>query len=149
KQSHRDCLRFSECASKESVLTLYSHRIELRRRAILKQSHAIKALLLVVTSLLNPLLLTLRADTKIIHRWIITNEALPALKKILVIGILENYLIRQEFEDEMERLLAKSGVEAVKSQMVLPPRNEMLEGELKDRIKEGDYGGVLVIRPKA
>ena len=33
--------------------------------------------------------------------------------------------------------------------MVLPPRNEMMEGELKQRIKESDFDGVLVIRPKA
>ena len=33
--------------------------------------------------------------------------------------------------------------------MVLPPRNEMMEGELKQRIKEAGYDAVLVIRPKA
>lgn len=71
------------------------------------------------------------------------------MKKILVLAVLENYLIRQEFEDEMEKLLAKSGVEGVRSHMVLPPRNELMEGELKERIKEGDFDGVLVIRPIA
>jgi hypothetical protein len=89
------------------------------------------------------------ADTKIVHRWVLTGQPMPRLKKILVIAVLENYLIRQQFEDEMEKLLAKSGVEGVKSHMVLPPRNELMEGELKQRIKEGDYDGVLVIRPKA
>jgi len=74
---------------------------------------------------------------------------MPKLDKILVIAVLENYLIRQEFEDEMERLLAKSGVQGVKSHMILPPRNELLKGELKERIKEGQFDGVLVIRPKA
>jgi hypothetical protein len=33
--------------------------------------------------------------------------------------------------------------------MVLPPRNELVEGELKERIMEGNYDGVLVIRPKS
>lgn len=33
--------------------------------------------------------------------------------------------------------------------MVLPPRNELMEGELKQRIKEADYDAVLVIRSKA
>jgi hypothetical protein len=74
---------------------------------------------------------------------------MPRLKKVLVIAVLENYLIRQEFEDEMERLLAKSGVEGIKSHMVLPPRNEVSEVELKQRIKESTLDGVLVIRPKA
>ena len=90
----------------------------------------------------------LLGDTKIVHRWV-TNQPMPKLKKILVIAVLENYLIRQEFEDEMERLLAKSGIEGVRSHMVLPPRNELMEGELKQRIKEADYDAVLVIRPKA
>jgi len=87
--------------------------------------------------------------TKIVHHWVITDQPMPKLKKILVIAVLENYLIRQEFEDEMERLLAKSGIEGVRSHMVLPPRNELMEGELKQRIKEEDYDAVLMIRPKA
>jgi hypothetical protein len=70
-------------------------------------------------------------------------------QEILVAAILENYLIRQEFEDEMERLLAQSGVQGIKSHMVLPPRNELMEGELKQPIKEGDLDAVPVIRPKA
>jgi hypothetical protein len=86
----------------------------------------------------------LSAGTKIVHRWVLTGQPMPKLKKILVIAVLENYLIRQHFEDEMEKLLAKSGVEGVKSHMVLSPRNELMEGELKQRIKESDWGGVLV-----
>lgn len=74
---------------------------------------------------------------------------MPKLKKILVIAVLENYIIRQEFEDEMERLFAKSDIEGVRSHMVLPPRNELMEGELKQRIKEADYDAFLVIRPQA
>jgi len=93
--------------------------------------------------------LPLRAGTKIVHRWVLADQPMPKFKKILVIGVMENYLIRQELEDEMERLLAKSGLQGIKSHMVLPPRNEMMEGELKQRIKESDFDGVLIIRPKA
>lgn len=89
----------------------------------------------------------LLASSKIVHRWVLTGETMPKLKKILVIAVLENYLIRQELEDELERLLAKSNVEGVRSHMVLPPRNELAEGELKQWIKDGDYDAVLVIRP--
>lgn len=91
----------------------------------------------------------LLGGTKFVHRWVLTGEPIPKLDRILVIAVLENYLIRQEFEDEMERLLAKSGVQGIKSHMILPPRNELLEGELKERIKEGQFDGVLVIRPRA
>jgi hypothetical protein len=89
------------------------------------------------------------AGTKIVRHWVLTGKPLPKLEKILVIAVLENYLIRQEFEDEMERLLTRAGIQGIKSHMVLPPRNELMEGELKERIKEGDFDGVLVIRPKA
>jgi len=89
------------------------------------------------------------AGTKIVRRWVLTSEPMPKLQRILIIAVLENYLIRQEFEDEMERLLAKSGIEGIRSHMVLPPRNEMMEGELKQRIKESGYDAVLVIRPIA
>jgi hypothetical protein len=107
------------------------------------------ALLLAVITLSTFQVLPLAAGTKILHRWVLTGQPMPELKKILVIAVVENYLIRQHFEDEMEKLLAKSGVEGVKSHMVLPPRNELMEGELKQRIKESDYDAVLVIRPKA
>jgi hypothetical protein len=91
---------------------------------------------------------TVLAGTKIVHRWR-TDQPVPALRKILVIAVLENYLIRQELEDEMEKLLAKYDITGVKSHMVLPPRNEMMEGELKQRILEADFDAVLIIRPKS
>jgi hypothetical protein len=92
--------------------------------------------------------LPLFAQSKIVERWVLTGVPLPTIKKILVIAVLENYLIRQEFEDEMEKQLAKSGVEGVRSHMVLPPRNELADGELKERIKKDGYDAVLVVRPR-
>lgn len=91
----------------------------------------------------------LLASTKIVHRWVLTGLPMPQFHKMLVVSLAENYLIRQEFEDEMKKLLAKYGVEGVQSYMVLPPKNEMMEGELKQRIKESSLDSVLVIRPKA
>jgi hypothetical protein len=93
--------------------------------------------------------LPLLASTRIVHRWVLTGLPMPKFKKILVASILENYLIRQEFEDEMKKQLAKYDVEGVQSYMVLPPKNEMMEGELKQRIKESSLDSVLVIRPKS
>ncbi len=93
--------------------------------------------------------LPLFADSVIIHRWVLTGLPMPKMKKILVLAVLENYLIRQEFEDRMKVLLAKQNVEGIESHMVLPPRNEMMEGELRDRIKESALDGVLVIRPNS
>ena len=90
------------------------------------------------------------AGTKFIRHWVRTSQPPPVLHKVLVTAIMENYLIRQEFEDEMERRLAKSGVVGVKSHMVLPPRNELKdEQELNDFIKKGGYDAVLVVQPKA
>jgi len=89
------------------------------------------------------------SKTTIVHRWVVTGRPIPKLNKILIVAVLENYLIRQHLEDEMEKLLAQSGIVGIKSHMVLPPRNELMEGEMKQRIKEGDYDGVLVIRVKA
>jgi hypothetical protein len=93
--------------------------------------------------------LPLLASTRIVHRWVLTGLPMPHFHQMLVASIMENYLIRQEFEDQMKILLAKYGVEGVQSYMVLPPRNEMMEGELKQRIKESSLDSVLVIRPKA
>ncbi len=93
--------------------------------------------------------LPLLATTKIVHRWVLTGIPMPPFHKMLVASIGENYLVRQEFEDQMKKLLAKYGVEGVQSYMVLPPKNEMMEGELKQRIKESSLDSVLVVRPKA
>lgn len=93
--------------------------------------------------------LPLFASTKIVHRWVLTGVPMPQFRKMLVASVMENYLIRQEFEDHMKKLLADYSVEGVQSYMVLPPRNEMMEGELKQRIKESSLDSVLVIRPKA
>lgn len=93
--------------------------------------------------------LPLVASTKIIHRWVLTGEPMPQFHRMLVASIMENYVIRQEFEDQMKKLLVNYGVEGVQSYMVLPPRNEMMEGELKQRIKESSLDSVLVIRPKS
>jgi len=92
--------------------------------------------------------LPLLASTKIVHRWVLTGTPMPQFHKMLVASIAENYLVRQEFEDQMKKLLAQYGVEGVQSYMVLPPRNEMMEGELKQRIKESSLDSVLVVRPK-
>ncbi len=89
------------------------------------------------------------ASTKIVYRWVLTGIPIPKFHKMLIASIGENYLIRQEFEDQMKKLLAKYGVEGVQSYMVLPPKNEMMEGELKQRIKESSLDSVLVVRPKA
>lgn len=93
--------------------------------------------------------LPLLADTRIVHRWVLTGLPMPQFQKMLVAGVMDNYIIRQEFEDQMKLLLAKYGVEGVQSYMVLPPKNEMMEGELKQRIKESSLDSVLVVRPKA
>ena len=103
----------------------------------------------VLLAVLAITVLPLMADTKIVHRWVLTGVPMPRFQKMLVASIMENYLIRQEFEDEMERLLEKYSVEGIQSYLVLPPRNEMMEGELKQRIKESSLDSVLVVRPKA
>jgi hypothetical protein len=103
----------------------------------------------VLFTILAITVLPLMADTKIVHRWVLTGVPMPRFKKMLVASIMENYLVRQEFEDEMKKLLEKYNVEGIQSFMVLPPRNEMMEGELKQRIKESSLDSVLVIRPKA
>ena len=101
-------------------------------------------LLTMVVLLTWPLL----AGTKIVHRWVLTGLPMPQFKRILVAGVMENYLVRQDFEDEMKTQLAKYGVDGVSSIDFLPPKNEMMEGEAKQRIKESTLDGVLVVRPK-
>ena len=93
--------------------------------------------------------LPLLASTKFVHRWVLTGVPIPQFHKMLVAAVMENYIVRQEFEDTMKTQLAKYGVEGVQSYLVLPPKNEMMEGELRQRIRESTLDSVLVVRPKA
>ena len=102
------------------------------------------ALLAIFCLLTVPLL----GSTKIAHRWVLAGSPIPRFRKLLVAGIVENYVVRQEFEDQIKKLLANYGVEGVQSYLILPPKNEMMESELRERIKESSLDGVLVIRPK-
>jgi hypothetical protein len=92
--------------------------------------------------------LPLHAGTKVVHRWVLPETPMPRFQKMLVARIGDNFVVRQEFEDEMKRLLAKYGVEGIQSYVILPPRNEMMERELKLRMKESSLDSVLVVRPK-
>ena len=56
----------------------------------------------------------LLAGTKIVHRWVLTGLPMPQFKRILVAGVMENYLVRQDFEDVMKTQLAKYGVDGVR-----------------------------------
>lgn len=100
-------------------------------------------------AILTLAVLPMFADTNLVHRWVLTGVPMPKFHKVMVASIMDNYLVRQSFEDETKRLLEKNGVQAVQSYMVLPPKNEMMEGELKQRIKESVLDGVIVVRPKA
>jgi hypothetical protein len=88
------------------------------------------------------------ARTKTVHRWRPAGGATPQFHRILVAEIVDDYVLRQQFEDEMNKRLARFGVEGVPSYVVLPPKNEMMESELKQRIADSSFDSVLVIRPK-
>jgi hypothetical protein len=98
--------------------------------------------------LISLAVLPLFANTNIVHRWVLTGVPMPKFTKVMVATVTENYLVRQSFEDKMKELLEKNGVQAVQSYMVLPPRNEMQPGELRQRIKESVLDGVIIVRPK-
>lgn len=100
-------------------------------------------------AMLSLVVLPVLASTRAIHRWVVSGIPVPQFHRMLVAGMLDNYVTRQEFEDQLKKLLAKYGVEGVQSYMILPPNNEMMERELKQRISESSLDSVLVIRPNA
>jgi hypothetical protein len=105
------------------------------------RSGAFLALLVLAT-------LPLFAGSKIVHRWMPPGAPVPRLQKVLVVRIGENILVRQQFEDEMKRLLALYHVEGVQGYLFLPPKNDMMEGELKQRLKESSLDSILVVRAR-
>jgi hypothetical protein len=104
--------------------------------------------LFLLCALLALFTLPLLAGTDLVHRWVLTGVPMPKFTKVMIATVTENYFVRESFEDEMKKQLEKNGVQAVQSYMVLPPKNEMMEGELRQRIKESVLDGVIVVRPK-
>jgi hypothetical protein len=78
--------------------------------------------LLALTAILILGALPLFAGTRIVFRWVLTGIPMPTIKKILIVSLTDNYLVRQEFENKMQELLAKSGMTRIKSHMVFPPK---------------------------
>jgi len=92
------------------------------------------------------LLATACAGTKWVDTW--TEPAAagrPPMKKVLVIGMSADMANRRAFESAMTAALQSFKVEATPSAQVLP-EGKVSEDELRAKVKEQGYDGVLITR---
>jgi hypothetical protein len=86
------------------------------------------------------------AGTKWVTTWTEPAAAgLAPLKKILVIGMSADVANRRIFEDSLVASLKGGKVEATPSYSVLP-EGKISEDELRAKVKEGGYDGVILTR---
>lgn len=86
------------------------------------------------------------APTKTLEVW--QDEAYTQpVKKVLIIALAQQEIIRKQFENVLANQLAKHGVEAIPSHKVLPPSKEKPEREvIVAKVRELGIESVLVSR---
>ena len=87
-----------------------------------------------------------KGSTKIYDAWTDPNYTGDKIGKVLVLGIADDPAVVEEFETAMAEMVSKTGVEAVKASSVISDADRQNEPELKKKVEEAGYTGVLVTR---
>jgi len=87
-----------------------------------------------------------KGSTKIYDAWTDPNYAGDKIAKVLILGIADDPALVEEFETAMAEMVSKTGIEAVKASNVISDADRQNEPELKKKVVEAGYTGVLVTR---
>lgn len=85
------------------------------------------------------------ASTSIVNEWQAPDPG-PAVKRILVVGMLRDSSIRRTFEDEMVAALRARGVDAQPGYRVLPDEGDVPRAQLEQAVRAAGATGVLSAR---
>lgn len=109
-----------------------------------------KGIMLGVAALLVLTMLGACSSTKMVTRWAAEDYQGPKLKKVLVIGIHKDDLIRRHFEDEFVAEIERLGRQGVASYVYMPSLEEYQERDkLHAVVKKVGADAVLVTTLKA
>lgn len=95
---------------------------------------------------LIPFLVSACSTTSLVNRWSDPDFKGPALKKILVVGIIKDDIKRRSFEQEFARLITTSDRKGIASYTVMPDlKSADQKEEIRAIVNKTGADGVLVV----
>jgi hypothetical protein len=86
------------------------------------------------------------ASSKIVNEWREPDYIPPSFKKIVVLGISKDAVLRRSFEDEFVAQLKANGIESVPSYQVIPEEGQAPEPRLLNAVKETGADAAIMTR---
>ena len=86
------------------------------------------------------------ASTKIVNEWREPDYIPPPFKKVVVLGIAKDPILRRSFEDEFVAQLRASGMEAVPSYQFMPGDGRASEARLLKAVKQTGADAAIMTR---
>ena len=86
------------------------------------------------------------AATSLTNSWKSPDYKGPALKKLLVVGVSNQPVVRRTFEDGFVEQIKAAGVDAVASYTLIPEDGQATEARLTQAVKEAGADGTLITR---
>lgn len=95
------------------------------------------------------LLLTCAAgcsSSKIVNEWREADYIPPTFRKVVVLGISKDQVLRRSFEDEFVAQLRAAGIQAVSSYQVMPEEGQVPEERLLKAVKQTGADAAIMTR---
>jgi hypothetical protein len=86
------------------------------------------------------------ASTKIVNEWREPDYVPPSFKKLVVLGISKDAVLRRSLEDEFVVQLKANGIDAMPSYQAIPEDGQVAEDRLLDAVKQSGADAALMIR---
>jgi hypothetical protein len=86
------------------------------------------------------------ASTKIVNEWREPDYIPPPFKKVVVLGISKDPVLRRSFEDEFAAQLRANGIEAVPSYQFMPDEGQAPEPRLLKAVKQTGADAAIMTR---
>ena len=86
------------------------------------------------------------ASTELVNQWSNPAYTSPSFKKVMVIGVTKQAVIRRTFEDEFVAQLKAAGVNAIPSYLYIPQDGPVGEAVLKQALKETGADAMIITR---
>jgi len=99
-----------------------------------------------VTAFILLLILAACSSTDVRGVWRDENYSGGSLKKVLVVGVFANDLVRRSSEDEFVNRFREKGIEAVASYRIFPLAALAEQQEIKDKVRGQDFDSIIISR---
>jgi hypothetical protein len=86
------------------------------------------------------------ASSKIVNEWRERDYVPPTFKKVVVLGVSKDPVLRRSFEDEFVAQLRSSGIDSIPSYQVMPEQGQVPESRLLQAVKQTGADAAIMTR---